>query len=433
MSLSARMTTGFQSAIVAGVVGIVALTTGPARAQVPGADVFARDRGTSVQQRTRPAYQALGVRIGIGVLYPRIEVSGQTTDNLYAASQAPVADTSVRIQPGVSIESDRSRHAWTVFARGSVNRYRQTDEENTDEATVGGEGRIELTRQADVGFGAQYRSEFEPRTAPSSMPAAIRPTRIVTTQAHVNSIRTSGRVRLSARADWRSLDYRDTRSVAGDVIDQDGRDRTIASATARMDLAISPSVAVFLQTTGNARRYAQDPEPSLPSRDSDGAEFLGGTEFEIGSRMRGQAAVGYLKQDFASLGFADVSGFGGQGQIEWFPSGLTTVTVAAGRKLDDTQEPGAGAFVSTSASVGIDHELLRSVILTGRLMWSRDAYSGIDREDTRTVATAGFTYLLNRRLGLNASVSSQGTRSAGASRSRDFDVTGASLSLVFQI
>lgn len=395
-------------------------------------DNFSRNRNTSVAARPRPDFEAPGMRAGAFLVYPRIELAAETNDNIYATNANTVDDTILHVRPELSIESDWSQNLLTAYVRGSVNRYADNEDENTEEYAFGGTGRIDVTRLSNIGFGADYISSFEPRTAPSAARNAVEPTALDTAQAYVSGSRSAGYLKLSGRADWRSLDYEDGRTGAGAVIDQDARDRDVVSVTGRVDFAVSPDTAFFVQATGNERTYDIASTRLAPNRDSSGSEVLAGANFELSSTVRGEIAAGYIEQNFDEAAFDDVSGFGARAQLEWFPSELTTINVAAGRTVEDTPTAGVGAFVANSASVGVDHELLRNVILNGRLTWSRDDYQGIDREDTRVGVNVGATYLINRNLGVNATYSSLDTQSDGAARDQDFTVNKLAIALVAQ-
>lgn len=428
-------------------VGSLALVCGAAVAQVApsseasgrlasvadaGVDNFSRGRNTSVAQRSRPDYEAPGIRSGAFLVYPRLEVSAETNDNIYATGTNEVDDYIFHVRPELSIESDWSQNFLTAYARGSLNRYADNDGENTDEYGLGASGRIDATRLSNIGFGADYTSSFEPRTAPSAPRNAVEPTPLDTAQAYISASRSAGYVKLSGRADWRSFDYEDGRDGLGTIIEQDNRDRDVVSVSGRVDFAISPDTAFFFQATGNERSYDVASTTLSPNRDSSGSEFLIGTSFELSALVRGELAAGYIQQDFEEAAFDDVDGFGVRAQLEWFPSELTTINVAAGRTIEDTPTPGVGAFIANSASIGVDHELLRNLILNGRLSWSRDDYQGIDREDTRLGFNVGGTYLLNRNLGVNANFSSLDTQSDGARRDQDFTVNKLAVALVAQ-
>lgn len=397
-----------------------------------GVDNFSRNRNTSVQQRSRPDYEAPGIRAGAFLVYPRLELSAERDDNIYATETAETDDTIVHAKPELSIESNWSQNFLSAYARGAFNRYSDNTDENTEEYGVGTVGRIDVSRQSNIGFGADYNSSFEPRTAPSAPRNAVEPTALDTAQAYISGSRAAGYVKLSGRADWRALDYEDGRTGLGTVIEQDNRDRSVASLSGRIDVAVSPDSAFFFQATGNERSYDVASTTLVPNRDSSGAEFLFGANFELSAVVRGEIAAGYIQQSFDESAFDDVEGFGARAQLEWFPSELTTVNVAAGRTVEDTPVAGVGAYVANTASLGIDHELLRNVILNARVTWGRDDYEGVDREDTRIGVNLGGTYLINRNFGVNATLSSVDTQSDGAARDQDFTVNKLAVALVAQ-
>lgn len=424
--------------VISASAGSLALVSGAAsaqqiaRASEAAVDNFSRNRNTSVQQRARPDYEAPGIRSGAFLVYPRLEVSAERNDNIYATATGEIDDTIAHVRPEIAIESDWSSNFLSAYARGSINRYSDNEDENTEEFGVGTAGRIDVSRQANIGFGGDYTSSFEPRTAPSAARNAVEPTALDTVQAYVSASRAAGYVKLSGRADYRSFDYEDGRTGAGTVIDQDNRDRDVVSISGRADVAVSPETAFFFQATGNAREYDIASTALVPNRNSSGSEYLIGASFEAGALARGEVAVGYIEQNFDEAVFKDVSGFGARAQVEWFPSELTTVTLAGGRTVEDTPTAGTGGFISNNASIGIDHELLRNVILNARVTLSRDDYEGIDREDTRVGFNLGGTYLINRNFGVNATLSTLDTQSDGAQRDQDFAVNRLAIALVAQ-
>lgn len=409
------------------------ITSAQAVRTTPAAvDNFSRNRNTSVQQRSRPAYEAAGVRSGAFLIYPRVELSAESVDNIYATETGTVDDTVFRLRPELSVESDWNRNLMVLYARGSVSRYSDNHDENTDEFGLGGSARLDVSRQSSIAFGSDFASGYEPRSAPSAPRNAASPTALDMSQAYISASRSAGYVKLSGRADWRALDYGDGRTGLGAVIDQDHRDRDVASLSGRLDLAVSPDTAFFVQATANERTYDVRGAPTTPSRDSQGAEYLAGASFELSAVIRGEVAVGYIEQRFDHPGFQDISGLGVRVQVEWFASELTTVSLAGGRTVEDTPVSGVGAYAANSTSLGVDHELLRNLILTGRLTWSQDDYEGVDRQDVRFGATLGATYLLNRNLGLNTTVSTLETRSRGFVRDQDYSVIKLAISLVAQ-
>lgn len=403
-----------------------------ADAQRQTGDLFARDRATSVRDRARPEYEALGVPAGTFTAYPRLQVDAQYSDNVFATSTNEQDDWTVRIKPEISLESGWSRHALGVYARADIARYRDFDTENFEDWSVGGNGRIDIVRGSHLAAGFDHSKLTEPRSAAGIGGGSAEPIEYSSTSGYVSGTQARGRTKLSARADIRTLDYDDGRTALGAVINQDDRDRTITSGALRGDLAISPATAVFAQVTGNNREYDSATSALLPKRDSSGYEALAGVNFEAGALARGEIAVGYIKQEFDAATYDDIDGFGARGSLEWFPTELTTVTATGSRTIEDAAIPGSGGFLSTALGVAVDHELLRNVLLAGSLSLSNDEYEGIDRTDDRKQASVGATYLVNRVVGVSVSATHLEQESDGAAAGPDYTVNTLMLSLVAQ-
>ena len=216
------------------------------------ADMFDRSRNVAVQARPRPAYEALGIRTGAFLAYPKVDVTAEYNDNIYARDSG-VSDYILRIAPELVLDSDWNQHFLTMYVRGAVDRYADNEDENIEAYSLGASGRIDVARELNVAGGADYVSTFEPRSAPDSPNNAVSPVEFDVAQAYVSATRTAGRLRLLGRGDVRSFDYQDGRTGAGGVIDQDYRDRDVLSATGRVEYAVSPDTALFFQMVGNKR------------------------------------------------------------------------------------------------------------------------------------------------------------------------------------
>lgn len=431
------------SALALACVGALALA-GSAQAQgtegesVSGAlgaradNLFARDRNQSVRERPHPEYEALGVRLGSFLAYPRVQLDVEHNSNIYAAETNAVDDVVWRVRPEVSVESNWNQHFLQVYARGAFTRYSDYGSEDTDEYDLGLSGRVDIRRSLTGSGGASFARFAEPRTSQNTPEQSAEPIEYDLAQVNAMLERNSGRLKTSVRVDWRNYDYRDGRNLAGLTVEQDDRDRAVSILTLRGDYALSPDTAIFVQGALNARDYDVASTPALAARDSDGYELLAGANFQVTQLIRGDAGVGYLSQSFDDARFEDVDGFGARARLEWFPTQLTTVTATASRIVEDSVVPGAGGFLSSSVGVQVDHELLRNLILTGQLAYAADKFKGVDREDDRWLAAISGTYLINRHIGLAVTYSYLDQASAGLDRGREFSVQRFAVSLIFQ-
>lgn len=364
---------------------------------------FDRSKNTAVAQRPHEGYEAKGLPLGGFTLYPKLVASVIHDDNIYVKPTNETDDVIWRVAPDLALVSDWSRHSLSAYARGSLNRYQDSKDENYDDYTVGADARIDVQRSSRITAGANYAHLTEPRSSPNSPTAAISPTEYDMTGAYLGGQKEFNRLRLTGQFDYKKFDYEDARKPGvgpASIIEQDDRDRTITSVLGRLDYAVSPDTALFMEISRNKREY----DLSLPvvaiSRDSDGGQALVGANFELGTLTRGEIAIGYIQQDFDSLALKDIEGFGARAQVEWFPTQLTTVTLSAVRSVEDSAVPGTGGYLSSNLNARIDHELVRNVLLSANAGYGIDKYEEIGREDRRISAGLNATYLVTRNVGL---------------------------------
>ena len=62
---------------------------------------------------------------------------------------------------------------------------------------------------------------------------------------------------------------------------------------------------------------------------------------------------------------------------------------------------GAG-YLASSVAAGVDHELLRNLLLNANAGYENDFFQGVSRTDAVFSAGAGIRYLLNRNLYLGS-------------------------------
>jgi hypothetical protein len=403
-----------------------------AQAQAQSGDMFARDRSVAVRDRPHPEYEAMGLPLGGFTVYPKLDIIGEYNDNVFATASGAVDDVILRLRPEVAVSTDWSRSSLTAYIRSTISQYAEYDSENTTDYDLGAAGRLDVSRAMNIVGGASFGHQSEPRTTASSGSQSEKPIEYDVTSGYVAATRTSGRVKLSGRADIRAYDYEDGYTSAGVVVDQDDRDRTNTSFTGRADVALSPATALFIQGTANERDYDVASTLTTAARDSSGYEILAGANFELGAVARGEIAAGYIEQNFDESVYKDLSGLGARVSLEWFPTQLTTVTLTGARTIEDSAIIGSGGYVSTNLAVQVDHEFQRNVILSGQVTYGNDDYDGIDRTDKRFGAQASATYLINRHLGASVAVSHYEQSSDGADNGVSFDLNKLMVSLVTQ-
>ena len=389
---------------------------------------FKRDQNTSVRQRPRPDYEAIGLKSGGFTLYPRVTVEAVNDDNIYAVATGKDSDMIWRVKPEVALRSNWSRHALGAFASASINRYSDFDTEDTEEYTLGANGRLDVERGSYLAGSLQYQELTEPRTSPQSIAAAVKPVEYTLLSGNLTGVKEFNRLRLTGRLDSKIFDYSDARNALGGVIDQDIRDRDEFYYGGKAEYAVSPDTAVFASLLGNTKEY----DLALAGRDSDGYVATVGANFDLSQSVRGEIEAGYMSQSYDAVAYADIDGFSAKGRVEWFPTELTTLNVAGSRTIEESVATGSQGYVSNNSSIGIDHELMRNVLLGANASYGKDNYESIDRDDKRTGFNASAAYLLNRNVGLFLTYNYLKQKSSGAVRGASFTDNKVAASVALQ-
>jgi hypothetical protein len=380
---------------------------------------FKRDKNVSVRQRPRPDYEAAGQKAGGFTLYPRLTVDAEYNDNIYAVAADETSDTIWRVKPELAVRSDWSRHALGFFAGGNIIRYADNGAEDAEEYTVSANGRVDISRGANLNGSVQTQRLVEPRTAPTSPAAAGEPVKYDLTQGTVSLVKEFNRLRVTGRLEDKDFNYKDVPNIAGTgIVDQDFRDRNELTYGAKAEYAVSPDTAVYLSATGNKKDY--DTNVAASDRTSDGYVLGVGVNFDLSNLVRGDVQVGYAKQSYDNPTFGNADSFSALGRIEWFPTQLTTVGFNGARSIEESTAPGSPGYISTNLGTSIDHELTRNVLLSASYTYGKDNYEDIARNDRRDNFSATATYLLNRRVGLFLTYNYLKQESSGAQSGASF-------------
>jgi hypothetical protein len=389
---------------------------------------FKRDKNTSVRQRPRPDYEAIGIKSGGFTLYPRVTVEATHDDNIYAVASGEQSDSIWRVKPEVAMRSNWSRHAFGAFASASINRYSDFDTENTEEYTFGVNGRLDVERGSNIGGSLQYQKLTEPRTAPTAPSASRAPIEYTLVSGNVTGVKEFNRLRLTGKLDSKVFDYDDGRTVAGAVLDQDIRDRDEFYYGGKAEYAVSPDTAVFASLVGNKKNY----DLAIAGRDSDGVVATLGANFDLSQAVRGEFEAGYMKQSYDNPLYNDIDGFSAKGRAEWFPTELTTLNLSGSRSIEESVAAGSQGYIANNVSFGIDHELLRNVLLSAQATLGKDNYEKIDRDDKRKGFNASAAYLLNRNVGLFLTYNYLKQNSDGVAKGASFTDNKLSASVALQ-
>jgi len=353
----------------------------------------------SVSERFSGQFDALGWKIGGFTARPEISAGTDFDDNIFASSNEAVEDFVAVLGGVLNVSSNWSRHSARMSARITRRQLFENSAESTTNYQLSGNGVLQLSRLRLVAAGG-YVGAAEPRFALQTAQGADSPVRFSRFRGSLSAGMTFTRVGVSANVSFTDSDFQDARSAAdGSNIDQDFRDALTVAAAGRVSFRVRPAIATFaeIQITRSDYDFPRAGPTGPVFQDSDGFRIAGGVTLDINKIARGEILAGYEERDFQSDVFGDVSGPSVDASVEYFLSGLTTITVEGRRSIEDSIIFGDGSFVTNRIGVSVDHELLRKLIISARVAYRVDEFRGFDRRDNLLTYSVGAEYLLGRR------------------------------------
>lgn len=381
----------------------------------------------TVTSRKRPEYDPLGVRLGGFFLYPQAEITEYYRDNIFYRDGNEESDFVTILSPELLLKSNWNNHALNFFAGADVGRHLDNSDENYEDWHAGFDGRVDIDRSFNVTGGFQYAEKHENRSSPTSQTGASEPVTYAEYGPSAALTKRFNRLSMRLGGDLSVLDFKDATTNSGAHLEQDTRDRMETEESVRLGYEIAPQYEAFVRAAINQRDYDN---PGTVNRDSDGWDTRAGLALDLGGLMFGNVFVGYMSQDFDDPTLKTIDGASFGGDLTWNPTRLTTAKFVVQRTIEETTLGGAAGALTTLLRAGVDHELLRNVILSANAEYENSDYEGISREDDIIALGAGGDYLLNRYLRLRLSYTYE-TRDSTAANS-DYDTNTVFLRLLTQ-
>ena len=374
------------------------------------------ERYIAVRDRRHPETEPSGIAVGSFTLLPSIGMAGIYDDNVLATETGKRDDLAIRLSPQLLFRSNLGDGDGVSIRLGAqADRYAHVTTEDGIDLDAATNGVVTISHDTTIRFSARWQSQRESRVSQDIFAQTEKPVRYSTAAGALGLSQTMGRFALSGDASLQRFDYDDARATNGSPVDEDFRDSDFVRLRGRIGYSQSPALGWFGQVTYDRRHY-RDETTNASQRDSEGIQILAGAAFEPQALLRGEIGVGYLKRRYKDPGFEDFSGFAVNGKVQFFYSQLTTFTLTAKREANDAGIPQSTGLITTGGQVSIDHELLRSLILSASVSYYVDEFNGIDRRDTRWGARAFADYQMSRNVALRLSFDHLNLGSQGADR-----------------
>lgn len=395
----------------------------------PGVPGYGAEPGVTVASRLRPETQPEGVRDGAFILRPSWEQSIGYDSNVLGGP-APVGSWVIGTRPSLLLFSDWSRDALGAYVGADDRRDLEIPAQSRTDwtASLGGSldiGRDRLTLAVAHIDGHQDRTDLDALPTDRPVPFQVDDLRA----AYAWS---SGSWTVTPNLEASSWHF-DATSILGVPASQSYRDRTVLQGGTTVSYELAPQRTLVLVTRAIGQDYLH-PAAGQSSLNSTGYQALAGFDYGDDAVWRYRLLLGAEHRDFAAAAFQSRSAAIAEGEIAWMPSGLTTVTAAVTRSMEDAAQEGVAGFTYTSARLTLDHELQRNLLLHASAGLQRADFLQGGARQTGYSLGGGATWLVSRRIRLSATydlTEQRGSGSAALPISGDYTRSLALLTLRF--
>lgn len=359
----------------------------------PGTNLSGGAGTLGVAERARPEYDAQGIRTGSFILYPSLMSSVLYDDNVYARAKVnpnKVGDLSYGLKPGFTLKSDWTQHSVTTYGSAEFTGYKDFSSLNHTNGNAGVDAVINVTRDMKWAFGAKYDHQIEPFGIGESVGNFDKLVAMDRLFGYTSYTTTFNRMRVGLLGSIKDDNYTDGES-AGVKQDQSYRNNTQYLGALRVGYETAPGAVLFAEGSGDRRQF----KTSLFS--STGYRGVVGIEADFTKLIKGEIYGGYAHRNYESTALNDVGYFNYGGSLSWYVTPLATVSLLAARDVQETRLSGTpGTYVSSNIGGRLDYEVLRNLILSGRLGYEHHDYNEITRHEDLIRSGVGATYLINR-------------------------------------
>lgn len=348
----------------------------------------------AVGQEVGP-YDPLGIRAGGFLIYPSLSVAEVYNDNVYAVDNNKDDDLITVIEPEVRAESTFSRHRLGLTVGSEIAFHINEEDEDYQDFFISGDGQLDITRQNFITGELLFARDHRDRDDPEDEGDREELTEVYRYGGELAFTQLFNRLNFTLGASALRSAYAEPEEADEDEVSYNARLRT--------GYFVSPRINTFIEGSYNIERRDREEDFAGIERDSQGWGASVGAAVDLTNLLVGEFSVGYRRQYFDEGDFDEEDGIGYDIDLTWTPTLLTTVTASGGGDFrPTTQETGAEANFRSSIGLGVEHELLRNVILAANVGYNRDDFSGIDRTDDTITAGGGVSYLLNRNFSIDA-------------------------------
>jgi len=381
--------------------------------------------GTPATQEIDP-FAPTGIRLGTFDLNVSLEQAIGYSNNVSQQANGgggAFSETTV----SANITSDWSRHEWQTNLNGTYRRPFDDEEIDQPQLTIDTALRLDLIDGYTLTTDGFYNITTQGFTSSTLAPGAIDNPIVESWGGGVELQRTDRKLQLTLRGDVERDEFQSSDLGGGIVQNEGDQNNTEYRATARVGYEVSPAITPFVEGAYAIRDFDQESDRNGNDRDSDIFELRGGVEIDLGEKLNGEIALGYVNEKFDDPLLEDLDAFTINGQLNWSPERDTQIALTLGTTTNNSITANENGSIIYNGRVDATRQI------TSRFSVNAFADAQIETNDdnNQTLQVGiGTQYWVNRFMAITSQVDYQRFETDAPNSS--FDATSGQLGLRFQ-
>ena len=350
------------------------------------------------------AYAPLGIRVGTFTILPAVQQSvGYDTNPDQIVNRLAKPSIALRTDGELAFRSDWSSSELSGDLRGGYSDY--PDNPGASRPNGSGVTRLRIDANRDTRFDVEGRFVLDTQRAGTpDLAAAVASRPLVASYGSTFGVTERfNRMQVSLRGLVDRSEFEDAQLADGTLLRQSERNLTQYGLQLRAGYEISPVITPFVDVLADSRVYDLRRDSSGLSRDSDGLTVSGGASFALTRFVSGEISAGLQHRSYVDPRLRDLTAPVVLAGLIWTASPLTTVRFNAATGVTETSVPNSSGVLTQTATLEVQHDLLRNLSLIGGISLLSNDYDGANITERGFSVTARLDYRFNRWLAMRGS------------------------------